>query len=163
MSYKRYMVAPPGRMKWIKGQKPEGCIFCQMFKGEYKDAKILHKSSDVAVIMNIYPYSVGHLQVIPIRHVTVIEGLTDKEGLELLTFVKKSVRLLKAAIRPEGFNIGINIGEVSGASIEHLHVHVVPRFHDAGFIETTASTKVLPESIDTTFKRLKKFAHMLAK
>ena len=152
------------RMKWIKKKhKPKGCIFCRIAKGDKKvKAYVLHRDKNTVVIMNLYPYNTGHLLVFPARHVKSIEELKEIEIKELFSKVSRSVELLKKALNPIGFNIGINIGEIASASIEHLHVHIVPRFkRDTGFMEITASTKVMPESVEKTFKRLKKYVKIL--
>jgi len=154
-----YLLAE-NRIKWVTKKESNRCIFCEIAKGNKKiPQKVLYKDRDVMVIMNIYPYNTGHLQVLPTRHVKTLEELSDEEYTKLFEFVKKSVIVLRKALKPVGFNIGINIGKnVAGASIEHLHVHIVPRYkRDFGFMEIISSTKVLPESIDNTYKRLLKY------
>lgn len=162
MSYNNYIVSPH-RLEWVKGhRKIRGCVFCRMFRGGYKPSRILHNDGKMAVIMNVFPYTTGHLLVVPVRHITELEKLPEADYRSLFSLVKKSVKLLRKAISPGGFNIGINMGgELTGASIEHLHVHVIPRFNDIGFLESTASTKVMPESLDDTYKRLMKFGKIL--
>lgn len=154
----------PDRLKWVKGEKPKGCVFCKI-GADASPARhfILKKTKGFFVVMNIYPYNTGHLQVIPLRHVTTIEELTDEETKEMFVLVKKSVKLLKKVLDPIGFNIGLNQGgTASGASIEHLHVHVVPRFRtDFGFIDVIGGTKVLPEEVGKTFRKLKKEVKIL--
>jgi ATP adenylyltransferase len=155
-------------MRWVKGNKgkaePKGCLFCRIARNEKKiPQKVLHRAKDIMVIMNVFPYNTGHLQVIPVRHVKNFEELSDGEISSLFSMVKKCVKLLKKVLEPAGFNIGINIGgEVAGASIEHLHIHIVPRFRrDIGFMEATAKTKVLPATLEQTFRELKKESGML--
>ena len=155
----------PDRLKWVKSEKPQkGCVFCRI-GGDANPSKhfILKKAKGFFVVMNIYPYNTGHLQVIPLRHVTTIEELTDEETKDMFVLVKKSVKLLKRVLKPIGFNIGLNQGgSASGASIEHLHVHVVPRFRtDFGFIDVIGGTKVLPEEVGKTFRKLKKEVKIL--
>lgn len=114
------------------------------------------------VIMNIFPYNVGHLEVVPIRHVKDIEDLFMEEFLKFFQMIKKSVVLLKKAMKPEGLNIGFNLGEFSGASIPHLHAQIVPRYkRDLGFMEATAETKVMSEGLEDTYKKLMKFKNIL--
>lgn len=157
----------PERIKWVT--KPEnksrGCVFCKIGKGIHKEEEslVLHKGKGFMVILNLYPYNTGHLQVLPIKHVKTVEQLTDKHVSEMFILVKKSMKLLKKVLKPIGFNVGINQGgTVSGASFEHLHVHIVPRFkRDYGFIDIIGGTKVLPEKVEDTYKRLKKHAEML--
>lgn len=139
----------PLRRKWVihdKEKSEKSCIFCEIAKGNKKiPQKIVYRDNEFMVLMNIYPYNTGHLQVVPIRHIETLEELRDNEYEKLWKFVKKSVILLKEVLHPKGFNIGINLGEEAGASIKHLHVHIVPRFkRDFGFMEIIARTKVVP-------------------
>ena len=164
--YKSYLWAP-GRIKWVtrltRG-RPSRCPFCLIAKGDSRvPSRVLYRDKLVMVIMNIFPYNPGHLQVVPVRHVVWLEELTPEEYSKFCGMIKKSIVMLKKAISPLGFNVGINLGgEVSGGSILHLHCQIVPRFkRDLGFMEVTADTKVMPESLDDTFKKLKKYAHIL--
>jgi diadenosine tetraphosphate (Ap4A) HIT family hydrolase len=154
------------RMEWVKHpeKRPPGCVFCKIGKDARPQSHfILHKSGGFFVVMNIYPYNTGHLQVIPLRHVKDLGELSDGETGELFTLVRKSMSLLKKVLDPVGFNVGFNQGgSVSGASIEHLHVHIVPRYKtDFGFIDVIGGTKVLPEELGKTYKRLVKEVKML--
>ena len=153
------------RLKWVKGRKFSGCIFCRILKGDKRvPSRVVYQDKDVAVLMNLFPYNVGHLQVIPARHVESIEQMTDEDIKKLFSMVRKAVLLLKKALKPKAFNIGANLGNIAGASISHFHVHVVPRYsHDLGFMEITCFTKVMPESIDKTFEKLKKHVDILKK
>ncbi len=148
------------RKNWVTKEKRDEdfCVFCEIAKGGKKvKSKVIWKGKYAMVIMNIYPYNTGHLQVIPLRHVEKIEDLNEKEYKELCEYVRKSVKLLREVLKPHGFNIGINMGKVAGASIDHLHVHIVPRYqNDYGFMEVTAGTKVLPMSIEEVYKKLKR-------
>ena len=160
----RHVLVSPSRMKWVTKTKVKGCLFCRIYRDDPEIPKrVLYRSKDVFVIMNMFPYNTGHLQVLPVRHVESLESLTDEEITSLFTMVKKCIKLLKRTLKPKGFNIGINQGlEISGASIKHLHVHIVPRFQrDFGFMEITGGTKVLPESVDQTFEKLIKYVKML--
>ena len=124
---------------------------------------VVYRNSNFLVVMNIYPYNTGHLQVMPLEHVKNLDDLSDDDVSDMFVLVKKCVKLLKKTLCPEGFNIGLNQGgEAAGASIEHLHIHMVPRFRrDFGFIDIIGETKVLPEPVGETFERLKKNAKML--
>lgn len=151
------------RMKWVKKDIKE-CIFCKIVKGE-KDVKsyVIYKDNIIMVLLNPFPYNTGHIEVMPTRHVTCIEDLSNEEYEKLFLMIRKCIKLLKKTLKPIGFNVGINIGKnVAGASIDHIHFHIVPRYkRDFGFMEVVANTKVLPESIDKTFKRLMKFSSLL--
>ena len=153
----------PVRMKWIGGKKPSGCVFCKIAKGDSKvPGKILYRDKRFMVLMNIFPYNTGHIMVMPVKHARLLEDLDDDDTAGLFVLVKKCVNLLKKAINPAGFNIGLNEGGSAGASIPHIHVHIVPRFSgDLGFIDVIGATKVMPEPVDVTFKKLKKHVKML--
>jgi ATP adenylyltransferase len=141
------------------GRKPtRGCIFCgrQDHKRDVENL-ILDRGKQAFVMMNRFPYNSGHLMVAPFRHVAAIERMTPAEQAELSALVQKSVVILKRAFSPEGFNIGMNLGRVAGAGVEHhLHVHVVPRWNgDTNFMPVSAETKVISEALAQTYKRLR--------
>jgi ATP adenylyltransferase len=108
------------------------------------------------IIMNRYPYAVGHLMVVPYRKVADLAGLTDGEKGELWDSAELSQRILREAVKAQGFNVGLNLGKCAGASaVEHLHLHVVPRWEgDHNFMPVLADTRVLPEATDTLYQRL---------
>ncbi|MBN2330670.1 MAG: HIT domain-containing protein [Candidatus Aenigmarchaeota archaeon] len=154
----------PSRMEWVTKKKPSGCIFCKISKGgKNVPNMVLYKDKGFMVVMNIFPYNTGHLQVCPVRHVTKLEDLSDNELSRLFIMVKRCQLLLTKALSPMGFNTGFNQGgDCAGASVEHLHVHIVPRFkRDFGFIDIIGRTKVLPEPVGSTFKKLKRHVKML--
>ena len=156
----------PGRLKWVTRPEKSGgkCVFCRIAKDKHKvDSLVLHKGKKFMVIMNLYPYTTGHVQIVPIKHVETLEKLTDKDVSEMFIVVKKTMKVIKKVLNPIGFNVGLNQGgRASGASIDHLHVHIVPRFKtDFGFIDTIGATRVLPERVEDTYKRLKKHEYML--
>jgi ATP adenylyltransferase len=107
--------------------------------------------------MNLYPYNTGHLMVSPYRHVGELECLECEEREELMDLTVLAVEAVKVAMRPQGFNLGMNLGKVSGAGYdEHLHMHVVPRWQgDTNFMPVVAETKVMPESLEENYTRLK--------
>jgi diadenosine tetraphosphate (Ap4A) HIT family hydrolase len=163
--YKKYLWAT-SRMKYVKKKHKQttGCLFCNIARDDPETPKkVLWKDRDMMVIMNIFPYNVGHLEVIPIKHVVWPEELTSQEYQKMWELVRRSVLLLKKALGAQALNVGINMGgDLSGGSIMHLHVQIVPRYvRDAGFMEVTANTKVMPQSIDQTFKTLKKHVSVL--
>ena len=156
----------PDRMEWVKNpqKRPQGCVFCRIGKSARPQQHfILKKGGGFFVVMNIYPYNTGHLQVIPLRHVRGFEELSEKEVAGMFSLVRKCMMLLRKVLGPIGFNVGFNQGgSISGASIEHLHVHIVPRFRtDFGFMDVIGGTKVLPEELGKTYKRLMKEVRML--
>ena len=148
----------PWRMSYIGDGKPIGCIFC-VKPAEQQDEKnlILHRSQRAYVLLNLYPYNSGHLMVVPYLHSGDLAALPPDISAEVMSLTQKSVAVLTAEYGPQGFNVGINLGEVAGGSISaHLHVHVVPRWGgDTNFMPVTAETKVLPETLDQTYRRLR--------
>jgi len=150
----------PWRMEYILSKKPEGCIFCEMPQENRDEKNFILLRSDLAyVIMNRYPYNNGHLMVVPFRHVHDLNGLNNEELLEIMNLTRFSIQCLKKAFLPDGFNVGINLGKVAGAGIEaHLHVQIVPRWAgDASFMAVFDETRVIPEALEATYKRLKPF------
>jgi len=150
----------PWRMEYIKSADKggyKGCIFCEALKSDEEEALVLYKSSNAFIIMNRYPYNTGHLMVVPKRHLPSLEDLNPRELLEVGILVQASLRALRRAFNPQGFNIGVNIGRAAGAGVEdHVHVHVVPRWvGDSNFMLVTGGTKVIPQDIRETYKILK--------
>ncbi|MEN6463604.1 MAG: HIT domain-containing protein [Syntrophaceae bacterium] len=142
------------RMEFIKGEKPEGCVFC---KDSIRDDNlVLYENDRVFVIMNKYPYNTGHLLVIPRRHVSDLDELTEEEDLALMNATRLSARILKEKMCAQGLNIGMNLGKAAGAGIDdHMHIHIVPRWGgDSNFITTIGCTRVIPEDIKVTYKAL---------
>jgi len=151
----------PWRMKYIEYEAvkkdKKGCIFCEAAKAENMEEKlVLHKTQYSIVLMNLFPYNTGHLLVAPLRHVPSTEDLPEEELLDLFNLLNRSLRLLRVVFKPDGFNIGINLGRVAGAGIEdHVHIHIVPRWNgDTNFMPVIYNTKVIPESLKDTYKRL---------
>lgn len=147
----------PWRMQYILSEKEKECIFCTKPKEDRdRDNLILFKGESVFVIMNKYPYNNGHLMVVPYLHTSSFDGLSDNEMFDLIKTTRFSVDCLKKAFSPEGFNIGINIGEAAGAGIEeHIHIHIVPRWvGDSSFMAVLAEVNVIPEHILQTYDRL---------
>ncbi len=156
----------PGRMAWVKDKKPyKGCVFCGIAKDDPRvPKKVLYRDKLVMVIMNVFPYNVGHLQVVPIRHVEWPEQLTEEEFAHFNNMIKKTMILIKKAMEPVGLNAGINLGASSGQSISHLHFQIVPRYKkETGFMESIMGIKVMPETLDQTYKKLMKHVNILKK
>jgi ATP adenylyltransferase len=159
----------PWRMAYIaSSQRPTGCVFCVCVKRhEPRDASslVLHRGRHAFVIMNRFPYNSGHLMVAPYAHVKALESLQPDVILDLLGLTTLSLSALQAEIRPEGFNIGLNLGRVSGAGIEdHLHLHIVPRWNgDTNFMPLFAETRVIPEHLHATYRKLRHRFAQLAK
>lgn len=133
------------------------CVFCSaLTSGDDRRALILRRGQRAFLILNAFPYATGHLMAMPIRHVATVEDATADELTETMTLVQESVRALNVGYKPDGFNIGLNQGRVAGAGVlGHVHTHVVPRWNgDTNFMPVIADTKVLSESLETTYDRL---------
>jgi ATP adenylyltransferase len=148
----------PWRMDFIRAEKPKGCIFC-LFPAEADDRKnlVLGRSRLSFVMLNKYPYNNGHLMVIPRRHVADLTQLPEPEFMDLHRLLGLAVDTLRGSYRPEGFNVGMNLGRIAGAGIEqHLHYHVVPRWGgDSSFMPVLADTKVMVEHLEASWDRLR--------
>ncbi|MHB1988378.1 MAG: HIT family protein [Acidimicrobiales bacterium] len=135
------------------------CVFCAILSTQASDEdKLVVWQGDHAIAMlNAFPYASGHVMVMPRRHLCELEELSDPESSELWQAVHRAVAALKAAYHPDGCNLGVNLGRAAGAGIPgHLHVHAVPRWTgDTNFMTSTASTRVLPEALGDSWKRLK--------
>jgi ATP adenylyltransferase len=145
-------------MEYILSDKEEGeCIFCPGDNRNQDQARLfLYVGSLTLVIMNRFPYINGHLLVAPARHVPDLESLTEKETLDLLLMVRRSIEVLKKVMSPEGFNVGLNLGSVAGAGVEaHLHFHIVPRWNgDTNYMSVLGEVRVIPEHIVETYGKL---------
>lgn len=117
-----------------------------------EDGLVVARGQHVYAVLNLYPYNPGHLMVVPYRRFSELEDLTEAEGGELMAFLQKAIRVIKAVSRPHGFNVGLNLGTAAGGSLaEHLHVHVVPRWGgDANFITIIGGAKVIPQLLRDT-------------
>jgi ATP adenylyltransferase len=155
----------PWRIDYIKasakkiGGKQKACIFCKAakyIKGDY----VIFKTKYSIAMLNIFPYNNGHIMVAPKRHIKDIAQLGDLEAKDIFQTLKKTKRLLDKVLRPEGYNIGINISRSAGAGITgHMHIHIVPRWRgDTNFMTTVSGTKIISQSLDELYKQLKKNA-----
>ena len=152
----------PWRSKYIesfsKKKRPKACIFCgAKEEPNVKERLIVWKGKECFILMNVFPYNSGHLLVVPYRHRASLQDLNDSESLDLMNGTKIAVALLKKVAHPEGFNVGANLGRVSGAGIEdHVHLHVVPRWRgDTNFLPVLSDTKLISEDIEKTYKKLR--------
>lgn len=134
------------------------CIFCSLpAAGDDEAAHVLRRGELAFVVLNAFPYNPGHLMVAPLRHTGDFEDLTEEESDELTLLQRIAMRALREEMAPHGFNVGMNIGKVAGAGFPgHLHWHIVPRWNgDTNFMPITGQTRVLPELLDETFRKLK--------
>ncbi len=148
----------PHRMVYIGGENkprdssPGECPFCRVPSLDDAAGLIVHRGATGFVVMNLYPYSPGHLLICPYRHVSDLTDATPDEAAELTILTQQAMRVIRAVSAPAGFNLGINQGEVAGAGIAaHLHQHVVPRWQgDMNFLPVVAQTKALPQLLEQT-------------
>ncbi len=149
----------PWRVKFIRQKKQKTCIFCNKIR-QKNDKKnlVVYRGKHNFVILNLYPYTNAHLMVVPNRHISDLELLSKDELYELFDLVCQMVKILKKTYKIDGCNIGINLGKAAGAGVdEHLHVHIVPRWlGDTNFMPVVSNTKVISESLNETYKILKK-------
>lgn len=149
----------PWRMDYIRDNS-EGtreCILCiDDRSGEDRQRLILHRGEHAFVIMNRYPYSNGHLMIAPYRHVATPDGLTDGEALEVHRLLVRCRRVLQERLAPQGFNVGMNLGQAAGAGVaDHLHLHIVPRWSgDTNFMAVFGDVRVIPEHLEATYEDL---------
>lgn len=154
----------PWRLQYVSGddkksaEKKPGCIFCDK-PGENKDAEnlIVARGETCYVILNAFPYNNGHLMVVPYRHIASPVELTAEEGAEMMAALSASLAALGDSYRPDGYNVGMNVGSAAGAGIAaHLHLHAVPRWNgDTNFMPVVGGVKVMPETLEQTFTRVK--------
>jgi ATP adenylyltransferase len=141
------------------GERGRGSVFTQILHSGLPDEEtnIVHRGPTCFAILNAYPYGTGHTMILPYREVANLEDLTPQEHAELWATVTQAVQAIKAAYRPEGINVGVNLGRPAGGSVsEHLHVHVVPRWTgDANFMTAIANTRTIPEPLIDTADRIR--------
>jgi ATP adenylyltransferase len=148
-------------MEYIESARGDGdgqgeCVFCALLEPDAEPHRVLTRTDAAFVTLAKYPYNPGHLLVLPTRHVGELTELTAAEGAAIDELLRRSVTALREASEPQGFNIGLNLGRVSGAGIpDHLHWHVVPRWAgDTNFMPVIGQTRVLPELLDQTYRKL---------
>jgi ATP adenylyltransferase len=149
----------PWRYQYIASLKnPSRCVFCLETSGEYDERDfVVFRGRLSFVILNIFPYTTGHLLVAPYTHTADFQQSSPEESAEMLELVKRCQFALQQTYQPDGFNVGMNLGRCAGAGVEHhLHMHVVPRcIGDSNFMSIVGETRVLPESLETTFSKLR--------
>lgn len=151
----------PWRIEYIRRDKSkkEVCIFCQK-ASEDDDKKnlIVYRGKTAFILLNLYPYNNGHLMVAPYRHTHDFTGLSEEETGEINILTQRSLKVLESCLKPQGFNIGMNLGNVSGAGIaDHIHQHIVPRWlGDTNFMPVTGNTKVMLHGLQETWIELHK-------
>jgi ATP adenylyltransferase len=150
----------PWRIDYIKNPKEEGCFFCK-YSREKDDRKnlLIHRGKKAFILLNYYPYNNGHLMIAPYQHTAEIADLDDETKLEMMDSVNHCIKALRKQLKADGFNIGINIGQVAGAGIkDHIHIHVVPRWNgDTNFMPILGSTKVVSQGLEETWHLLRNY------
>ncbi len=150
----------PWRMELLESEKPTGCIFCQFFAspGEESDRKnlVAHRGPRSFTVLNRYPYNSGHVMVVSRAHVSTLEELSDEEFAALHEELRLTARVLRKTYRPDGMNVGMNLGTIAGAGIaDHLHYHVVPRWAgDTSFMPVMADVRVMVQHLDDAWRRI---------
>jgi ATP adenylyltransferase len=148
----------PWRMEYIQNSKEEGCVFCSAQEMEDGPENLIaFRGEHAYVILNRYPYTSGHLMVVPFDHKPHLEDLEAATRAEMMELTTRSMTVLRKIYHPEAFNMGANIGEAAGAGVkQHVHIHIVPRWGgDTNFMSTVGGTRVLPEALESTYERVK--------
>jgi len=140
-----------------KSEQPAGCIFCiAAASGNDRETLTIYRGERTLVMLNKYPYTNGHVMVAPIAHEALLMQSSDASLRALIRLTAEAQRILSEVYRPDGFNIGMNFGQIAGAGVaDHYHMHIVPRWSgDANFMTVTARTRLVPEDLDATFDKL---------
>ena len=148
----------PWRMKYILSDKAQGCAFCEALRAGNDEAKfILYRGQKAFIILNTFPYTNGHAMVVPYAHTGDLVQLDAETLAEMMLLTQKTLQALRKAMNPNGFNVGLNLGEAAGAGIqEHVHIHIVPRWHnDTNFMPVFGDVRVIPEPLEDTYKKLR--------
>jgi ATP adenylyltransferase len=148
----------PWRMPYLKEGQSRGCIFCEKIRRkDDRSNLILYRGRRTFVMMNLYPYSNGHLLVSPYRHVGSFEGLDLPTLTDLMRTTQRAIKALRLVFKPDAFNLGVNQGREAGAGIEsHVHFHIVPRWNgDTNFMPVLADTRVIPEDLKSSYDKLR--------
>jgi ATP adenylyltransferase len=151
----------PWRYDYIKSgssEQPGACIFCSLPQNPADDEKnfIVHRAARNFVVLNLYPYISGHLLIVPYAHLGELDAAPKETTDELMDLTKRSQALLRETYEPHGFNLGMNLGRSAGAGVaEHIHLHIMPRWTgDANFMSTIGETRVIPEDLTETYRKL---------
>lgn len=152
----------PWRKQYLQNCENNICFLCDILHSHDDETNfVLQRYENIYVVMNKYPYTNGHLMVVPNQHASTLNDLTPKIRAESFEIVNQAILWLTKSLHPQGFNIGMNLGKVAGAGLEsHLHIHIVPRWAgDANFMTTVHQTRVISESLEDTYQRIKESIH----
>ena len=154
----------PWRSEYINGTvnpdkpKSDACVFCEALKADNDEERfIIYRGEAAFVILNLFPYNNGHMLVLPNRHISRPDMMTDQERVEVMNLVVKAQSVLYQVYHPAGVNIGANIGAAAGAGIaQHMHFHVLPRWNaDVNFMTAVANTRVIPEALSESWRKIR--------
>jgi ATP adenylyltransferase len=148
----------PWRYAYVSGtEKAAECIFCAAPKEEDAKAYIVHRGQHCFVILNAYPYTPGHVMIVPFTHLDELQKLPAEAAQEMMALSQRMETVLRKLYQPDGINLGMNIGKAAGAGIAgHIHMHVLPRWvADANFVSVVGETRVLPETLEVTWGRMR--------
>jgi len=148
----------PWRKQYLQNGNNNGCFLCDIFQSDQDQHNlVLFRTPSVFVVMNKYPYTNGHLMVVPAYHTGNLDELASTIRQECFETTNRAIKWISRALKPQGYNIGMNLGKVAGAGLEsHLHIHIVPRWSgDANFMTTVHQTRVISESLEDTYQRIK--------
>lgn len=147
----------PWRYAYISGAaKTSGCVFCDAVQEEDKKSRIVFRGENCFIILNTFPYTSGHVMIVPYAHVDELAKLNSEAATEMMKFSQRMEGVLRRLYHPDGINLGMNIGKAAGAGIAgHIHMHVLPRWvADANFVSVVCETRILPETLDDTWKKI---------
>jgi ATP adenylyltransferase len=149
----------PWRYAYVStAEKTPGCIFCDLPKlGDDVRARIVYRGQNCYIVLNTYPYTPGHVMVVPFAHLDELQKLPVEAADEMIQLSQKMEQVLRQLYKPDGINLGMNIGKAAGAGVAgHIHMHVLPRWvADSNFVSVVGETRILPETLDTTYERIK--------
>lgn len=149
----------PWRYAYVtNAEKVSGCIFCQLPKlGDDAKALIAHRGEHCYIVLNSFPYTPGHVMIVPFAHLDQLQKLPEAAAREMMALTQRMEGVLRQLYTPDGVNIGMNIGKAAGAGVAgHIHMHALPRWvADANFVSVVGETRILPEALETTYQRMK--------
>jgi ATP adenylyltransferase len=149
----------PWRYAYVTAaEKISGCVFCDLPKeGDDAKVRIVYRSQNCYIVLNTYPYTPGHVMIVPFAHLDELQKLPAAAANEMMELAQRIERVLRVLYSPDGINMGLNIGKAAGAGVAgHIHMHVLPRWvADSNFVSVVAETRILPESLEMTYERIK--------
>jgi ATP adenylyltransferase len=149
----------PWRYSYIaSSDKGDGCVFCRIFEStDDRKNLVLHRGKNCFLVLNTFPYTSGHVMIVSNQHIAELHTLACETAQEMMTLAQRMEGILREVYKPDGLNLGINVGKAAGAGVAgHIHMHVLPRWvADSNFMTTVGETRILPEALDTSYERIK--------